>query len=437
MRIASITLMAIVLVFGTACDLVDPARPTVQPDADVFGNLLGAERSPDDPSQWIVRIQAGAPRALRAAEEEMGRPTPTVEKGLVVTVTVGPDAIVVVGDQPARLDEIDPGTEVVVIPIAGTTRMLGSTDLHLEAATVMDFATFRRWRLPNLASSEDVVAEDPAMINSDGVEIAPVPVGNGGVLYFAAHLRPPAKEGDDWHGAPREGLVIPGEDVGARERSFRTELAGEGWTQPRLVRFPGLEEATRVRVTWVDDDETVCLVSVTAAGELPWVGRATRSGPSAAWSKPERLEFLGDDSQDGVYLTGSRTKIVFASMRGDRERSDLFIYDPKNEDSPMQLEPQICTFGSEWSPRTGPQNELFFCREDRQLIFKGGQVRALRLPGAHRVFFTQAAPTSDGRWIFFCMAKYRALELDQDIWVARIGDDLAIAEPVPVDDWRP
>ncbi len=437
MRRIPIIMLAIVLVFGTACDLVDPARPTVQPDTNVFGNLLEAERSPDDPSQWIVRIKAGAPRALRAAEEGMGRPTPTVEKGLTVTVSVGPDAIVVVGDRPARLDEIDPGTEVVVIPVAGTTRMLGSADLHLEAATLMDFATFRRWRLPNLVSSEVVVTEDPAMINSDGVENAPVPVGDGGVLYFTAHLRPPANEGDGWHGAEREGLVIPDKDAGPHERSFRTELAGDGWTQPRLVQFPGLDEATRVRVTWVDDDEKACLVSVVTPGELPWVGRATRSGPGATWSTPERLEFLGDDAQDGVYLTGSRTKIVFVSMRGNRDRSDLFIYDPKNEDSPMPLEPQICTFGSEWSPRTGPQGELFFCREDRQLIFKDGQVRALRLPGPHRVFFTQAAPTSDGRWVFFCMPKYRALELDQDIWVAQIGNDLAIGEPVPVDDWRP
>jgi hypothetical protein len=203
------------------------------------------------------------------------------------------------------------------------------------------------------------------------------------------------------------------------------------------VQFPGLDEATRVRVTWVDDDEKACLVSVVTPGEPPWVGRATRSGPGATWSTPERLESLGDDAQDGVYLTGSRTKIVFVSMRGNRDRSDLFLYDPKNEDSPMPLEPQICTFGSEWSPRTGPQNELFFCREDRQLIFKDGQVRALRLPGPHRIFFTQAAPTSDGRWIFFCLPKYRALELDQDIYVARFGEDLSIGEPIPVDDWRP
>ena len=99
MRLLSTTLMMIAMVVATACDLVDPSRPTVQPDEEVFGNLLDAERSPDDASQWIVRIQAGTPRALRAAEVESGRPTPTVEKGLIVTVTVGPDAIVVAGDR--------------------------------------------------------------------------------------------------------------------------------------------------------------------------------------------------------------------------------------------------------------------------------------------------------------------------------------------------
>ena len=93
--------------------------------------------------------------------------------------------------------------------------------------------------------------------------------------------------------------------------------------------------------------------------------------------------------------------------------------------------------GSEWSPRTGPRGELFFCREDRQLIFSGGQVRPLRLPGPHRIPFTQATLTSDGRWLFFCMPKYRPLDSDQDIYVAAVGEDLSIGEPIPVDDWRP
>jgi len=437
MRRRVMTLLVIAIVFSVGCDLVDPTRSTVQPDADVFGNLLGAEPSPDDPSQWIVRIQAGAPRALRAAEEDSGRPTPTVEKGLMVTATVGPDAIVVAKDRPARLDEIDPGTEVVVIPVAGTTRMLGADDLRVEAATLMDFATFRRWRLPNLPAPEEAAVEDPSLINSDGAEIAPFPVGDGGVLYFTAHLRPPAKEGDRWHGARREGLGAPEAGAVPRERSFRTELTDDGWSAPRLVEFPGLDDAMKVRVTWVSGDETACLVTVTIADEPPWVGRATRSGPGAAWNAPERVEALGEDARDAVYLTGSRTKIVFVTTRGNRDRSDLFLYDPKNPDSPLPLEPQIDTLGAEWSPRTGPQGELFFCREDRQLVFKGGRAHALRLPGPHRVHFTQTAPTADGHWIFFCMPKYRPIELDQDIYVARFGEDLSIGEPVPVDEWRP
>ena len=131
------------------------------------------------------------------------------------------------------------------------------------------------------------------------------------------------------------------------------------------------------------------------------------------------------------------TKVVFVSARGSRNGGDLFLYDPKNESGAMPLEPQICTFGNEWNPRTGPQGELFFCREDRQLIFQGGQVRPLRLPGPHRELFTQAAPTDDGRWIFFCRPKFRRMEYDQDIYVARLGPDLRLGEPVPVDDWRP
>ena len=104
---------------------------------------------------------------------------------------------------------------------------------------------------------------------------------------------------------------------------------------------------------------------------------------------------------------------------------------------PMPLEPQICTFGNEWNPRTGPQRELFFCREDRQLVFKGGRVQPVRLRGPHRVPLTQAAPTDDGRWVFFCVPKYRPLDYDYDIYVAPLDPEMSLGEPVPVDDWRP
>ena len=165
---------------------------------------------------------------------------------------------------------------------------------------VMDFATYRNWRLPKLDPEADVEATDPAMINSAGLELAPVPVAGGTVLYFSARFRPPATEDDSWHGASREGLAGPESGGGALERSFRSELTAEGWTEPELVRFPDLDEAGQVRVTWVKADETACLVTVTTPGEAPWIGRATRSGANRRWSAPQRIEELGADARDGV-----------------------------------------------------------------------------------------------------------------------------------------
>lgn len=437
MRAAHLMLLCLACLVLGGCDLLDPARPSAQPDTEVFGNLLEVERDPDDPGRWIAQVQVRPPRALRAAEEEQGKPTPDVSEGLVATVDVGPDTVVIAGDRPAPLEEIDSGTEVVVVPVAGTTVMRGSTDLVLEAQMLMDFATYRLWRLPKLPGERPPEAEDPARINSSGAELAPVPVGDGTVLYFSAHLRPPATEGEDWHGAPREGLVRgeTGEVVG--ERSYRTELGSDGWTPPELVAFPGLDDAVRVRVTWVDGDETRCLVTVEDAGEPPWIGVSTRPDSRSAWGEVERLEELGVNASDGAYLTGSTSKVVFGSLRDGRERSDLFLYEPDVEESPLPLQPEICTFGREWNPRTGPEGELYFCREDRQLAYKGGRVRSVRLPGPHRTVMTQGARTADGAWFFFCSPSYRPLVLDQDIYVASIDDDLVLGEPVPVDEWRP
>jgi len=433
--VVSISLASVLVASG--CEVVNPARRTAQPDAEVFGNLLDVEVSPDEQAIWIVRVQVGTPRSVRSADEDTGKPTPEVDKGLVATVTVGADTVVIADDRSALLEDIDSGTEVVVLPVTGTTEMYGSNDLRLEASTVMDFATYRLWRLPKLESVAATETDDPSRINSAGVEVAPVPVAGGRVLYFSARLRPPATADDGWHGALRDGLGIPDEGAGGLERSYRSELADDGWTEPELVRFPGLDDALQVRVTWVAAEEEVCLVTVTMPGEAPWAGRATRSGANAPWSVPERISGLGDDARDAVYLTGSSTKIVFATNRGSENQSDLFLYDPKNEDSPAPLEPPIFTAGSEWNPRTGPGGELLFNRGDRQLVFKNRQVRPLRLTGPHRLPFTQAATTDDGRWLFFCMPTYRTPEIDEDIFVASVTGDFTIGEPVPVDDWRP
>jgi hypothetical protein len=425
------------VLWTTGCDLLDPARPAAQPDTEVFGNLLEVERDSDDPSRWIARIQVSPPRALRSAEEERGKPTPVVAKGMVATVAVGRDAVVIADDRPVSLEEIDSGTEVVVLPVAGTTVLRGSTDLSLEAQLLIDFATYRLWRLPKLPGDQPVEINDPARINSSGSELAPVPVGDGSTLYFSASLRPPATDGETWHGAIRDGLAVPEPGTPNFERSYRTELDEDGWSMPELVTFPNLVDAARVRVTWVDPDETRCLVTVERAGEPPWVGVSTRTSAQSPWGEVEQLEELGMDAADAAYLAGSVTKLVFSSSREGRERPDLFLYEPDAEQTPLPLQPEICTFGSEWNPRTGPVGELYFCREDRQLAFKDGQVRSVRLPGPHRILMTQGARTADGAWFFFCSPRYRPLVLDQDIYVASIADDLTLGEPVPVDLWRP
>ena len=437
MRSLAVLMVVLVLLVVSGCGVVDPARPTAQPDVEVFGNLLDVERSADDPDIWIVKVQVGAPRSVRAADEDSGKPTPLVEKTLEATVTVGTDTVVLVDDRPGLLDAIDSGTEIVILPVVGTSEMYGSNDLRLEASMVMDFASYSRWRLPKLDPNSEIEVTDPAMINSAGLELAPVPVSGGEVLYFSARLRSPAIEDDSWHGSFREGFATPEPGTAVVERGFRSKLTGQGWTVPELVRFPGLDEAAQVRVTWVNADETICLVTVATPGEAPWIGRATRSGANRRWSAPQRIEGLGDDARDGVYLTGSKSKIVFATLRAGATQGDLFLYDPKAEDSPAALQAPIFSAGNEWNPRTGPDGELLFNRADRQLILKDGQVRALRLPGPHRIPMTQAATTDDGRWLFFCMPKYRMPEMDEDIFVVSLTEDFKLGEPVPIDEWRP
>ncbi len=438
MRRAAFVGVAFLVVLTLGCDLLDPARPTAQPDAELFGNLIEVTPNADDPALWTVLIRVGPPRALRHAEEEVGKPTPAVEQGLIATVTVGPDTVVIANDGPAELDEIPSGTEVVVLPVPGTTQILGSSDLRLEADMLMDFATYARWKLPKLTVAAASEPDDPHRINSTGSEAAPVPVAGGRVLYFSASLRPPATAEDSWHGALRDGLAVPQEGGAITQRTYRTALGDDGWNTPELVVFPGLDGATQQRVTWVSGDEKRCVVTVVAGGEAPWVGVAQRSSTAAPWGEIEPIEGIGSPAHDAVYLTGSQTKMAFGSDRGGRERDDIFLYDPEVETGPLPLPPEISTFGSEWGSRTGPENELFFCREDRQLLYEESQVSALRLPGSHRGVFTQAAPTDDGKWVFFCMPNYRPVMVDENIFVAPVvGEGWRLGTPVPVDDWRP
>jgi hypothetical protein len=151
-----------------------------------------------------------------------------------------------------------------------------------------------------------------------------------------------------------------------------------------------------------------------------------------------RIDALGEENAaDGVYLAGSRSKVVFTANWAGNPNSDLVLYDPNVAETPQLLTPPINSAASEWGARVGPKNELFFVREDRQLVLMGGGLQQLRLPTPHRAVLTEAVPTADGTWIFLCRPEYWPVELDQDIWVARWVGGGRLGEPIPVDDWRP
>jgi len=431
-----VILLAVAL---AGCDLVNPERPTPQPDVTLFGNLLEVAEPAVAGGAWTVTVQVGIPRALASAQQSEGRPTPAVEKGTVAEVTLDGDTVVLVDGHAGRLAELNPGAEVVAVPVPGTTRMAGASRIFVQAAYFMDFATYRRWNLPGLEENEAGPApvEDPARINSAGIEQSPVPVGDGHVLYFSARLRLPERPDGPWLGARRPGLADPAEGGHPLTRSYRTELGADGWSVPELVALPGVDDTASVRVTWVSDDETRCLVTVEPPDAARWVGAASREDRRRPWGAVEALKALsGGDSADGVFLAGSKTKIAFSSTRGTATGSDLYLWDPKQADVPQPLDPRINTPGDEWCPRVSPQNALFFCRGDRQLTLSGGAIHPVRLPGPFRREATQAAPAGDGKWLFMVVPNYTPVEVDLDIVVVPLAADGSLGEPVPVDDWR-
>ncbi len=431
-----ITLLAAIFV-TSGCEFLDPARPTIQPDTEVFGNVLDIEELPDEPGVWIVRLRVSPPRALGEAESEQGRQGPDAEKGLTAEIRIDGDSVVLRDGIPAKLEDFNPGAEVVSIPSAGTTRMVGEKTVLHNAEFFSDFATYSRWRLPGLGVEDEPAVDDVGVINSSGREHGAVPLHGGKVLYFSAALR---RGGDGSPvGAERTGLGLTEGTQFLPERSFRTELGNDGWSVPEPVVFPGFEDAIQLSVSWVDPEETQCLVTVRPSDGGPlWAGQSRRQDRDMAWGPVEALEGLGEgDSFDPVYLAGSHTKILFVTTRQGANQSDLFLLNPTEGPEAMALEPRINTIGSEWGPRVGPDNELFFSRGDRQLMFTGGMVQPVYLDWPFRILFFEAAPTNDGRWVFVTMTRLSAGQPDHDIWVSERREDGSLGFPVPIDGWRP
>lgn len=438
MKPVTLTILVVTTLFA-ACDLLDPARPIAHPDTEVFGILLALESVEGEHPAWIARVQIGLPRDFLEAEEEGGHVVPALEEGIVAEVLVSADTVVLVDGRPGFIDSINPGTEVAVIPVVGSTRMIGTTHVTVEAGYFLDFDSFRTWRLPGLANEDEVQAArvDADRINSDGVERAPVVIADGRVLYFTARLRPPIHAGENWIGAPRPGLRAPEEGEAAVERSYRSELGEDGWLPPTPMSFQGLDDATRVSVTWVADDETRCLVTVEDSSGT-WVGIATRAAADEPWGGVERVDGFGEaEVSDAVYLAGSQTKFVCAVRRSAGFPTDLWLYDPSAEQTAMPLQPEVNTPAGERTPRVGPANQLFFVRGDRQFALEKGAVQPVSTSGPHRIVVTDAAPAGNGKWVFVCSPNFTPVVLDQDIYVAEWLGENRLGELIPVDEWRP
>jgi hypothetical protein len=85
----------------------------------------------------------------------------------------------------------------------------------------------------------------------------------------------------------------------------------------------------------------------------------------------------------------------------------------------------------------GPNNTLYFCRGERQLVFTGGAVEEVRLPGVQLRPLLEAAPASDGSLLFCRVPRYVPGEPDWDLAVCARSGDGGWGAAVPLDEWRP
>lgn len=434
----------IATILAAGCGVQEVTTPVPQPDTIVFGRVatvreVDAEAGRRGPV-WEVEIKGGLPESLQAVMRRDGRPIPALEADLVVKARVTSDTVCIAGLRSADLDPFKAGQEVAVVPQPGTSAMTGTKLLTVDAAELYQFSSYQARFLPR--ALDEIPAEltgrtDAAQINSSGLERTPVPVAGGRVLYFAAGLLPPISE----DAAPR-GAVRPGMESGSALapwvvggwRPYRSEWTEKGWSAPQPVLLPGLAEDASAAVTWVNDGETWLLVEVRREGEPIALLASRRDGVREPWGALAKLErAAGESVGDGQAFAADDEALVWTSYAFGS--SDLWLAMPGQQGA--ALEPRINTLGPEWAPRVGPNTTLYFCRAERQLLFAGGVVREVRLPGAQRRPLLEAAPTRTGDVLFLRYpAYYGPAELDWDVAVApRDGEGWGM--PVPLDEWRP
>jgi hypothetical protein len=434
--------VAVVLLL-VSCSLQDTNTPIPQADALILGRITAIREAGGDPGMWEVEVREGLPEAMRDAMRRDGRAVPELAKDVKVRVRVTPDTVCVSRLRAGDLADFRVGQEVAINPVTGTTAMTGSKLLTADAAELYLFSAYQLRFLPRSLSSlpADVTRpDDPKRINSAGLETTPLPLDGGRIVYFAAGLRPGVtlehNEGTPV-GAVRPGMrdhsgTLAAWAVGGF-RPYRVVWAHGAWATAEPVEFPGLAPELSARVTWIGADETACLVEVTKADGTKNLFAASRASGTASWGPLAKLELPSGPSVGDAQRFGKQLKaLVWTAYTG--AGSDLWL---SLEDKPgKMLEPRINTMGPEYAPRVGPNTTLYFCRADRQLLFAGGVVQEVRLPGVQRRPLLDATPTADGSLLFFRVPRFTPGTLDWDLAVAqRAGSGWG--QPVLLDDWKP
>jgi hypothetical protein len=436
-RVLIITLAVSVL---AGCKMQDVDTPVPQADTVVYGRVSAVRQTSSEPAEWQVEVKGGLPQALKEIMQREGRPVPELESTVTVVVKVTPETVCVADLRPASLQRFRVGEEVAAIPVPGTSAMVGSKKLLLDAAELYEFKSYQVRFLPrSMEALPPGVGDrsDPARINSSGLERTPLPLREGHVVYFAAGLLPTLAPGGQPRGAVRPGMragdgLAPWAVGGYRP--YRVDWGGSGWKTPEPVVLKSLPDTASAAVTWVNADETALLVEVRQQGEPARLITASRANDRAPWGALKGVgEARGGSVGDGQRFGKNATALVW-TVYGPGG-SDLWLAMGGKPGQP--LEPKINTLGAEWAPRVGPHTILFFCRGERQLLYAGGRVQEVRLDGPQRLPFLEAAPSEGGTLLFFRYpAVYGPGQPDDDIAVAK-GGDASWGAPVPLDDWRP
>jgi hypothetical protein len=432
---------AIVLLVG--CSGQDTNTPVPQADTLILGRITALREAGAEPGVWEVEVREGLPEAMRSAMRRDGKAAPELSKDVNVRVRVTADTVCVSGLRAGDLGDFRVGQEVAINPVTGTTAMTGSKLLTADAAELYLFSAYQLRFLPRSLSSlppEVASPDDPKRINSAGLEETPLPLRGGRVVYFAAGLVAGVPMGDK--ATPPVGAVRPGMRDGSGKlaawavggyRPYRVAWAGGAWGAPEPVDLPGVADKLAARITWINDDETACLVEVRQADGSRRLFSSSRAAANAPWGGLEKLELPGGPNVGDAQRFGKLLKALVWTVYS-ADGSDLWL---SMEGKPGQmLDPRIDTMGPEYAPRVGPNTTLYFCRADRQLLYAGRVVQEVRLPGAQRRPLLEAAPTTDGSLLFFRVPRYTPGTLDWDLAVARRAGS-GWGEPALLDDWKP